>query len=267
MRDDSFKVSAGTKAIVPALAFVIGLPLAWLAIQSFAAGWLFPALIPPVFNLRAWRYLFDSSSGISNALINSLLIALTVTLLAIIFALPTARAIALHHFTGKKLLLFVLLLPILSPSIAAAIGTHALFLRYNLTDSYAGVILAHLIPTVPYCVLTLTGGFSRFDVEFEAQAKTLGASGWQVWRFVTLPAIAPSLLLSAVFAFLISWSQYLTTLLVGGGRIVTLPLVLVNFQRGGDEAVTAALTLIFLAPTIVFLAITATDWRGDLNRR
>lgn len=261
MRENSSKISVRTKAAVAAFASVTGLPLAWLTVQSFAASWRFPALFPPAFNLRAWQYLFDSSSGISNALINSLLIALTVTFLAIVFALPAARAIALHNFTGKNLLLFVLLLPILSPSIAAAIGGHALFLRYNLTDSYAGVILAHLVPTVPYCVLTLTGGFSRFDIELEAQAKTLGASGWQVWRFVTLPAIAPSLLLSAFFAFLISWSQYLTTLLVGGGRIITLPLVLVNFQRGGDEAVTAALTLIFLAPTILFLALTANYWR------
>jgi len=256
-----FKNSTKTKIAVGAFGLAIGLPFAWLTIQSFAASWRFPALLPPAFNLRAWHYLFDSSSGISNALINSLFIALTVTFLAICFALPAARAIALHNFKGKNLFLFALLLPILSPSIATALGGHALFLRYNLTDSYAGVILAHLVPTVPYCVLTLTGGFSRFDVEFEAQARTLGASPFQVLRFVTLPAIAPSLLTSAVFAFLISWSQYLTTLLVGGGKIVTLPLVLVNFQRGGDEAVTSALTLIFLAPTVLFLAITAKYWR------
>lgn len=260
MRENFSKISVRIKAAVATFALAIGLPLAWLTVQSFAASWRFPALLPTAFNLRAWNYSFDSSSGISTALINSLLIALTVTFLAIVFALPAARAIALHNFKGKNLFLFALLMPILSPSIAAAIGGHALFLRYNLTDSYAGVILAHLVPTVPYCVLTLTGGFSRFDVELEAQAQTLGASGWQVWRFVTLPAIAPSLLLSAVFAFLISWSQYLTTLLVGGGRIITLPLILVNFQRGGDESVTAALTLIFLAPTILFLAITARYW-------
>ena len=260
MRENFLKNSIKTKAVAAVFGLLVGLPFVWLLIQSFAASWRFPAMLPPSYNLRAWNYSFDWSSGISEALVSSLLIALLVTFLAITVALPAARAIALHDFKGKNLILFTLLLPILSPSIATALGGHALFLRYNLTDSYAGVILAHLVPTVPYCVLTLTGSFSRFDVELEAQAKTLGASAFQVLRFVTLPAIAPSLLLSAVFAFLISWSQYLTTLLVGGGKIITLPLILVNFQRGGDEAVTSALTLIFLAPTILFLAVTARFW-------
>ncbi|MGH9947472.1 MAG: ABC transporter permease [Pyrinomonadaceae bacterium] len=211
--------------------------------------------------MRAWSYLFDPASGISAALTSSLAIAIIVTILAIILALPAARAIALHNFRGKNLVLFALLLPILSPAVATTIGGHALFLRYNLTDSLLGVILAHLIPTVPYCVLTLTGSFSRLDVDLEAQARTLGANPLQVFRHVTLPSIAPGLIVSAVFAFLISWSQYLTTLLIGGGKIITLPLILVNFQRSSDQAVTAALTIIFLVPTIVFIAVTARFWQ------
>lgn len=239
------------------------LPLAWLIAQSLARGWRFPALFPPEMSLRAWSYLFDPTSDISTALVNSLLIALLVSVLAVCLALPAARAIALHNFKGKNLVLFALLLPILSPAIATAIGGHALFLRYGLTDSYLSVILAHLIPTVPYCVLTLTSSFLRFDVNLEAQARTLGASAAQVFRFVTLPSIAPGIGVSAVFAFLISWSQYLTTWLIGGGKILTLPLVLVGFQRGGDEAVTAALTLVFLIPTIIFVALTAKLWREN----
>ena len=60
--------------------------------------------------------------------------------------------------------------------------------------------------------------------------------------------------MGAAFAFLISWSQYLLTLLIGGGRVVTLPLLLVGFQRGGDDAVSGALALLFVAPTLVVFA-------------
>ncbi len=60
--------------------------------------------------------------------------------------------------------------------------------------------------------------------------------------------------MAAAFAFLISWSQYLTTLFIGGGRVITLPLIVVAFQRGGDEAVTAALSLTFLLPALMVLA-------------
>jgi putative spermidine/putrescine transport system permease protein len=259
----TLKKAINPKIAVAVFSLAVTLPLAWLIVQSFARNWRFPALFPPESSWRAWSYLLDSSSGISTALLNSLLIALLVTVLAICLALPAARGIALHNFKGKNLVLFLLLLPILSPAIAMAIGGHALFLRYGLTDSYLSVILAHLIPTVPYCVLTLTGSFLRFDVNLEAQARTLGASVWQVLWFVTLPSIAPSIGVSAVFAFLISWSQYLTTWLIGGGKIVTLPIVLVGFQRSSDEAVTAALTLIFLIPTIIFAALTTRFWREN----
>src|SRR6185503_20623113 len=59
------------------------------------------------------------------------------------------------------------------------------------------------------------------------------------------------------FAFLLSWSQYLLKLLVGGGRVLTLPLLLLGFRRGGDEAVAAALALVFIAPTLIVFALVA----------
>ena len=255
------KKSINQKIAVTVFGLAVTLPLVWLNVLSFARNWRFPAILPPEMSWRAWSYLFAATSEISTALLNSLLIALVVTILAICLALPAARGIALYDFKGKNVVMFALLLPILSPAIATAIGGHALFLRYGLTDSYLGVILVHLIPTVPYCVLTLTGSFLRFDVNLEAQARTLGASNRQVLFFVTMPSIAPGIVVSAVFAFLISWSQYLTTWLIGGGKIVTLPLVLIGFQRSSDEAVTSALTLVFLIPTIIFVAFTARFWR------
>ena len=238
-------------------------PLVFLITQSLASNWRFPAVLPPEISWRAWNYLFDSSAGVAAGLSNSLILAAAVTIAAIALALPAARALALHAFKAKNFVLFIMLLPILSPGVATAIGGHALFLRLGLTDSWAGVLLAHLVPTVPYCVLTLTGSFSRFDYDLETQARSLGANWRQVWQFVTLPSIAPGVLTAAFFAFLISWSQYLTTLLIGGGKIITLPMLLIGFQQSGDESVTAALTLVFLAPTIIFLILTARLWREN----
>ena len=140
--------------------------------------------------------------------------------------------------------------------LAAAMGVHGLFLRYGLAETAVGVILVHLIQSVPYAILMLAGSFSRLDPDIEAQARTLGASPAAVLRYVTLPAIAPGIAVAAAFAFLISWSQYLMTILIGGGRVLTLPLALIAFQRGGDEAITAALSLVFLFPTLtVFVAV------------
>ena len=70
---------------------------------------------------------------------------------------------------------------------------------------------------------------------------------------MTIPAIRPGLAVAGAFAFLISWSQYLSTLIIGGGRVQTLPLSLVAFQRSGDESIAAALSLLFLAPAVLLL--------------
>jgi len=138
-------------------------------------------------------------------------------------------------------------------------GLHGMFLRIGLAETATGVVLAHLIPAIPYAILMLTGSFTRLDPDLEAQARTLGANSWQVLSRVTLPAIAPGLAVAASFAFLISWSQYLVTLLIGGGNTLTLPLILVSFQSGGDPAIAAALGLVFLAPA-VFVFGTVARW-------
>jgi putative spermidine/putrescine transport system permease protein len=231
-----------------AVSGLAAIPVALLAVRSLAQNWYWPSLLPPVWSLRAWRYAFSASAEVLPALTTSLSVALAVTMLAVTVALPASRVLAWQEFRGKRAVIFALLLPILTPPLAATMGVHSLFLRYGLTDTLMGVALAHLTSTVPYATLMLTGSFSRLDPDYEAQARTLGARRFDVWRHVTFPAIAPGLVVAASFAFLISWSQYLTTLLVGGGRIVTLPLTLVAFQRGGDESIAAALSLVFLAP-------------------
>ena len=120
-------------------------------------------------------------------------------------------------------------------------GLHGLFLRLGLTGSIPGVILAHLIPVLPYMTLIMAAVFARFDPRFEAQARSLGATPFQTFRTVTLPAILPGLLIAGLFAFLVSWSQYLLTFAIGGGRVQTLPLLLFSFASAGRNDITAAL--------------------------
>jgi putative spermidine/putrescine transport system permease protein len=233
------------------------IPLGMVMAGSVASRWYWPALLPAEWTLRAWRYVVSGSGGIGAALVTSSALALVLAGLAVAIALPAARALALHQFRGKRVVLFALLLPMLAPPLAAAMGLHAVFLQAGLADSFLGVMLVHLIPAVPYATFVLAGTFAGFDPDWEAQARTLGASRWSVWTRITLPAIAPGVALAAILAFVVSWSQYVLTLLVGGGRVLTLPLVLVAFQRGGDEAVAAALSIVFVAPVLLLFVVTA----------
>jgi putative spermidine/putrescine transport system permease protein len=237
-------------ATIATLLLAIG-PVLILAVWSFARGWYWPALFPREWSMHAWTYVFSDGSGTFSALGNSFLIAFGVAIVSVAIAIPAGRVLALEEFPGKRAVLFLLLLPILAPPLAAAMGIHSLFLSYGLADSATGIVLIHLVQAVPYATLMLTGSFSRLDLNWEAQARTLGAGAFATWRYVTLPAIGPGLAVAASFAFLISWSQYLLTLLIGGGRVITLPMLLVSFERGGDEAIASALSLVYMLPVVL----------------
>lgn len=239
------------------------LPLVPLLIWSVARQWYFPRLVPMSWSLRAWGYVATPSAKILPALGWSAAIAFTVAGLSLLAAVPAGRALGLARFRGKTFVEFLILAPIIVPSLASVMGIHVLFIRYGLADTVLGVVLVHLIATVPYATLIMAGAFANFDVDFEDQARTLGATAPQRVRWVTLPLVLPSLVVAFLFAFLISWNQYVLTLLIGGGQVITLPLVLFTAATGGDYPVTAALALVFVAPAILVLLVSARHLRGS----
>jgi putative spermidine/putrescine transport system permease protein len=151
---------------------------------------------------------------------------------------------------------FLVLTPTIVPTLAAAMGIHVAFIRYGLSDSLAGVILVHLIPVTPYMTLIMSSVFANYNPEYEEQARTLGAGPLQVFIRITWPAIWPGVLVGSLFAFVISWSQYVLTLMIGGGQVITLPMLLFAFANSGDNPITAALSVVFIAPAVLFLIVT-----------
>jgi len=194
---------------------------------------------------RAWEYVFSASSGTWEAIGNSLQIALIVTLINIMLALPAANALARFRFKGRRLVEGALFAPIIVPPFVAVMGMHMTFIKLGLTDTIIGVTLAHIVPTLPYVIRALIISYSTLGFQWEEQAAMLGAGRIQRFRHVVLPHLLPGVLAGAGLSLLVSLSQYLITLLVGGGRVMTLPLILFPFISGGDPAVGSAYTLVF----------------------
>jgi putative spermidine/putrescine transport system permease protein len=244
--------TASAVSLITAIALV---PIAVLLVWSISRNWYWPALLPPEWSFRSWRYVFSPASEVGRAVATSASIAFIVALSSVGLGLPAARAFVFRPFRGKTLFLGCLLLPVIAPPVASILGLHRVFVSFDLTDRPAGVVLAHLMSAVPYATLMLIGSFRRLDRDLESQARTLGADKKSVWLHVILPSIAPGVAVALTFAFLVSWSQYLSTLLIGGGSVLTIPLEVVGFQRAGDEAIAAALSLVFLAPAVAVIAI------------
>jgi putative spermidine/putrescine transport system permease protein len=229
-------------------------PIAIFVLHGFSQRWFYPAVLPETWTVEPFlRQL--ASPQTREALWASLQIALLVSGLSLVVGYPAARALGLHAFPGKNLVYMLLFLPTVVPPIATGIGLNILFLQLGLAGTLLGVALVHMIPVLPYTVFTLASVFSRYDPAFEQQALVLGASRARIFWSVTLPLILPGLVVATLFAFLISWSQYLLTLLIGGGRIITLPILLFSTVTGGNPTTISVQSLLFVAlPILVIIA-------------
>jgi putative spermidine/putrescine transport system permease protein len=232
------------------------LPLVPLLLWSVAQGWRFPALIPP-FSLRAFGYALLPVSGVLPALWTTMVVASLTTCMALLIGLPAGRALALHRFRGKGVVEVLVLAPIVVPGIAVVLGLQGVFIGLGLTGTIVGVVLVHLIPVLPYMIVVIAGVFAHFDTRLEDQARTLGATPLRVYWHVTLPAIAPGVMVGALFAFLVSWGQYILTLVIGGGRVETLPLLLFSFASAGRNDIAGAIGVIYVLPGVVAMLFVA----------
>lgn len=231
-------------------------PVVVLLLAAFSTQWFFPQLLPSSWTLTPLlRQLTNPRT--QAALGASLQIAGVVTALALLIGLPAARVLGLRRFWGRELVLIILFLPNLVPPLAIGMGLNIVWLRLGLAGSAGGVILVHLVPVLPYTIFALLGVFERYDEGYELQARTLGAGPLAVlWR-VTLPLAGPGIAVAALFAFLVSWSQYLLTLLIGGGRVITLPLLLFAAVAGGNPTSIAVLALLFALPPLLAILLAA----------
>lgn len=233
------------------------LPLLPLLLHAFADTYRFPALLPDRLSLRAVRLLGAPGADVVEGLVTSATIATSVAVLASAIGLSAGRALGLYRFRGKRVVQFLLLAPVIVPGLAVVLGIHVLFLRYGLADTPQGVVLVHLIPTIPYVTLVMASTYANYDVAYEEQARVLGAGPLRVLVSVTLPQVAPGLVVAGLFAFLISWSEYVLTLLVGGGTVKTLPLLLFASLGSPDTARTAVLALVIVLPPVLLLLATS----------
>lgn len=250
------------------LYLLLAAPLLLFAAHAFSTRWFFPQPFPTEWTLSPFQRALHDSRTLSS-MAQGLWIAALVSFLSLVLALPAARVLGLRQFRGRQLIWLIFFLPTVIPPLAIGMGLNILFLRIGLTGTITGVALAHIVPTLPYTIFTLSSAFARFDENYEFQALALGASPWRIFLQVTLRMMAPSLVIAALFAFLISWSQYLLTLLIGGGQVITLPVLLFSAASGGNPATIAALSLLFLAPPVLVIALTARQLNSvpqDLSR-
>ena len=241
-----------------ALIISVLLPFTVLIIWSFSTRWFYPQLWSEQWGLRAWQYAFGTAgTQIMAGLIQSMLVALATATISVVIGVPAGRALGLYDFSGKDTISVMLMLPVIVPPLCVAMGLHLWFIKLGLAETFIGVVLVHLTFCLPYSVFVMWGVFSNYNPDYENQARSLGASSWKIITRVMLPLTLPGIMVAGLFSFLLSWSQYLSTLIIGGGRITTLPILLFALMGSGDRPVAAAVSIVFVAPAFLALLFSA----------
>ncbi len=236
----------------------VALPFIPLVLWAISEKWFYPSLLPRSFGGRAFHYIFSTAGDqIFTGLLLSTALALTTTFISLLFGIPAGRALGLYDFSGKKLIILLLALPVIVPPLSVAMGLHFWFLKLGLTETFVGVVLIHLTFSLPYTIFVMWGVFSDYNADFEEQARSLGAPGWRIFLNIIFPMILPAISVAALFTFLLSWSQYLSTLIIGGGKMLTLPILLFSLMNSGDRPVAAAVSLVFILPAFLALMTSA----------
>lgn len=232
-------------------AVCILIPVAILLLWSVTGRWPWPNILPETYSLRTVRELFFGSFKLHKLLLSSISIAMVVAILGTVVAMMTARATEILRIPGRSLIRFGSFLPLLIPGTVFAMGIQITLIRMGLSDTLIGVTLVHLVTALPYCITIMTDVTAALGTGLEEQAAVLGAGPLRTLISVTIPQLLPGILSSMSMAFILSYSQYFTTLLSGGGRVKTLALVLVPYIQSGDRALSAVYSVVFVGSALL----------------
>lgn len=239
------------------------LPLLPLVLWSFADAWSYPSPLP-----TAWGFdgIEDAVGfGLVPGFGRSVLLGLIVATIATPLGALAARALTFGAVPFPRTVATLLLAPIALPPFAAVLGVNVLLLRAYV-PSVAGVVLVLVVMALPYTTFVMRAAYGAYDPSYEDEARLLGARPLQVLRRVQLPMIAPALARAAFLAFLVAWSDYIVTVIVGGGELVTLPLVVAGAAAGlGNDAAVAVMSLGAVLPPVLLL-IGVLTLRGPRRR-
>ncbi|MCL2489395.1 MAG: ABC transporter permease [Propionibacteriaceae bacterium] len=230
--------------------------IAAVLVQSFGSTW-FDSWFPTGWTTRYYGYAWNNFQ-LPNILLVTLEVALTVTVVALLIGAPTAYVLARRDFPGKRILNLCFLLPIMVPTITYGIPLATLLYQVHLGGTVGGVILANLVPTVPFVILVLTPFIEQIDPNIETAARSCGAKTHQVLLQILAPLIVPGLLASALLVLVQTVGLFEMSYLVSGPGSQTLVVALYYavFASGIRPAqAISAMAVMYMLTTLILLVV------------
>lgn len=243
-------------------------PFFWMVTSSFKAQTDLLASPPVWFFMPTpanYEELF-ADQKIITAVINSLIVASSTTILSIILGTPAAFALARYEFRGKSDLWFWFISNRMISPIVLALPFYIIAKQIGLLNSHLSLILIYLTFNLPIVVWICTDQFRGIPKDIEQAARLDGASQFNIFLRIYLPIGLPGVAVSAIFAFIFSWNELLYGLvLITSQELKTAPVVATNFMSGYElpwGKIMATGTVIVLPVILFALAVSRHMIRG-----
>lgn len=202
-----------------------------------------------------WEILFADKVGVS--LVNSLIVAISTTILSVGLGCPAAFALARFEFRGKQDLWFWFITNRFVSPVVLAFPVFLISRQIGLRDTHLALILMYLTFSLPIVIWICTDQFRSIPYDLDEAASLEGCGQWRIFRSICLPLAMPGVAVSAIFAFIFSWNELLFAYILAPKAAKTAPAMAVTFMEGYDipyGKIMATATMIVI-PVLVFALI------------
>lgn len=240
------------RSYVGLVLFFLYAPILVMALMSFNASEFY--VFPLSFTFDWYRKLSGNADIVASAW-RSLWIALATTAIATVLGTAAALALFRYDFRGKRLLQALLFPAIAIPWLIIGTAMLIFFFWVGIGRGTPAVILGHVALALPYVIVVVAARLQTFDPQLEEAARSLGAGQWVVTRDITLPWIASGVVAGALFAFAVSFDQFVVSYFLAQPGDATLPVVIYTaIRKGFTPEINAISTIIIAISMTVMLA-------------
>ncbi|CAM2147362.1 ABC transporter permease [Pararobbsia alpina] len=232
------------------------LMIATVAMNSFATRW-FGTPLPQGFTAH-WYAQAWNDFQLASVLRVTVEVVGAVVLLSIALGVPAAYALARVVFPGKRLVMLVFLLPLMVPPVTYGIPMATAMYKIGLAGTLTGVILANLVPSLPFVILVMTPFIEQIDPNLESAARVFGATTARYFRHVLLPLLVPGMLAAGLLVLVRTIGMFELTFFTAGPGTQTLVVALYYavFSTGVRASQSIdAMAMIYMVITLVWVII------------
>ncbi|MET2825922.1 ABC transporter permease [Mesorhizobium shangrilense] len=230
------------------------LPIIIMALMSFNVS---PFYQLPFEWTTEWYTSLWQNDQLISATRNSIEIAVITTIICTVLGSAASLALYRYEFRGKKILQALLFPPIAIPWLITGTAMLIFFYGVGIGRGLFAILLGHVALALPYVIVVVSARLQTFAPELEEAARSLGANQWQVTMRVTLPWIMPGVIAGGLFAFAVSFDQFVVSYFLSTPGQTTLPVEIYAAIRKGFTPEINAVSTIIIVVSMALMLLTA----------